>query len=195
MQTINTYRTNREHNSDEKESDIGAFRNEERFGVHAEENDDGLEYTKKLRKQTLEEKSRLIEYYHNSFIYLKMKFIRGLLDIIARIVTFMLLINANNKTNFFSIYFCVVAISVWRTSKFEIKLLVKLTDFIFILSTTQYFLMVLNINKHTSPIDIPTSVLNPSVMEWLLGKNIILGNQYFRLIGFSTFSNLSLSKL
>ncbi len=137
-----------------------------------------------FKNQRLEEKTRLIEYYNNSYIYLKIKFNNGFLNILARLVIFILLINGNNKSTIFSVYLVFTGILVWREPKFTIKALVKISDFTLSLLVIQYALLVLNLNSLTSPVTIPSVVSRSSLLEYITGNTELIITPYMRLLGF-----------
>jgi len=156
----------------------------EKFEIHSKHDKFIKKDVSGTRKQIVQEKSRLIEYYNNSYIYLKMKFGNGVLNILARIIIFLLFINGNTKTTIISVYFCIAGVLVWREPKFNIKLLVKITDFMLVMIVLQYLFLVLNLNNLTSPIQIPTEVTQSSFIEYLFEDPSIQMSPYLRLMGF-----------
>ena len=153
-------------------------------GAVSDVNSVGNATTISFKNQRLEEKTRLIEYYNNSYIYLKIKFNNGFLNILARLVIFILLINGNNKSTIFSVYLVFTGILVWREPKFTIKALVKISDFTLSLLVIQYALLVLNLNSLTSPVTIPSAVSSSSLLEYITGNTELIITPYMRLLGF-----------
>ena len=133
------------------------------------------------------QKKTLKSYYQNSYIYLKLQVINGLSAVVARLVLFIMLFNATNKENIFGIYYLIGSYIVWKINRFNIKTIIKITNFTIILLLLQYSLLVFNINNLTSPRAIPDDIHNTSIIAYVYGSNIISENQFLKVLGIGEF--------
>lgn len=141
------------------------------------------------------QKHELRVYYRNNYTYLKMKIMEGLLNIVARIVIFMLLYNGAHKENVFGLFYWIGACIAWgATTRYDIRIMVNITNFAIILLLLQYLLLILNLNEFTSPIAPPTDIMYSSLLAFAYGSNIISENQFIKTLGYG-FQNVDSARM
>jgi len=147
--------------------------------------DSGLDFYDKTAKLSAEEKRNLAIYYQHNHTFLKMKAMEGIVNIVARLVIFMLLFNGGNKENVFALFYLVGACLAWgATNKYDIIVMVKITRFAIILLLLQYLLLLFNLNKFTSPVPLPKDVTDISILAYIFGNKLIMEDQFIKALGF-----------
>jgi len=183
-------KTGSELNPFKSESQRESFIKEPSFDLRPsqDEREDYLsDYEGYGKKVSLSEsqKNELRVYYTNNYAYLKMKIMEGLLNVVARIVIFMLLLNGAHKENIFGLFYWIGACIAWgATTRYDIRIMVNITNFAIILLLLQYLLLILNLNEFTSPLAPPPDIMYSSLLAFAYGSNIISENQFIKTLGY-----------